>query len=199
VVPVRVEVEPAARHDLRLGGGVGLNTLALDLHGLAQYGVAAWPTPMTTTRLELRPALLVQREDRALAPRIEASATVDRLDLPWPRFAGSAQAAFRYQAVEAYAVSGPLVRLACASPAWRGVVQASVGWQFELDAFTGSLDRAVEHRRALGILGRDRIGAFDQSLVVELRDDRSRRGRARTVEVRRGGHRCRRSARAFVG
>ena len=200
VVPVQVEVEPAARHDLRLGGGVGLNTLALDLHGLAQYGVAAWPTPMTTTRLELRPALLVQREDRALAPRIEASATVDRLDLPWPRFAGSAQAAFRYQAFEAYAVYGPLVRLGLRSPAWRGVVQASLGWQLELDAFADRSSALSNVERArLGILGGDRIGAFDQSLVVDLRDDRVAPRRGAYVELRaEEGTAAAGSARAFV-
>lgn len=200
VVPVRVEVEPAARHDLRLGGGVGLNSLALDLHGLAQYGVAAWPTPLTTTRLELRPALLIQRDDRTLAPRIEASATVDRLDLPWPRFAGSAQAAFRYTTVEAYAVYGPLVRLGLRSPAWRGVVQASLGWQFELDAFTDRSTALSNTERArLGILGRDRIGALDQSLVIELRDDRVAPRRGAYVELRaEEGTAAVGSARAFV-
>lgn len=200
VVPVRVEVEPAARRDLRLGGGVGLNSLALDLHGLAQYGVAGWPTPLTTTRLELRPALLVQRDDRTLAPRIEASATVDRLDLPWPRFAGSAQAAFRYQTVEAYAVYGPLVRLGLRSPAWRGVVQASLGWQFEIDAFTDRSTALTNADRArLGILSADRIGAVDQSLVVDLRDDRLAPRRGAYVELRaEEGAAAVGSARAFV-
>ena len=181
VVDVTITVAEAARHDLRLGGGVGLNPIALELRALAQYGVAAWPWPLTTTRLEVRPALVIQRDDRTRSPRVDAIATLDRLDLFRPRYGGAVEGGFSYLAVEAYASYGPRVRLSLRSPSYRDVVSASLGWQLGLIAYTdvaAALDDALIAR--LGLDGVDRIGAFDQSVVVDLRDDR--------VAPRRGGY-----------
>ncbi|MBK9030632.1 MAG: BamA/TamA family outer membrane protein [Myxococcales bacterium] len=185
VVDVTITVAEAPRHDLRLGGGVGLNPLALELRGLAQYGVAAWPWPLTTTRLELRPALVIHRDDRTRSPRVDAVATLDRLDLIRPRYSGAIEGGFSYLEVEAYASYGPRARLSVRSPSYADVVQASVGWQLGLTAYTNLaavLDDALIAR--LGLDGVDRIGAFDQSVVVDLRDDRLAPRRGAYLEVR---------------
>ena len=113
---VTVTVSQAARHDLRLGGGVGLDPYAVEVRGRAVYSVAAWPWPTTTSRIELRPAMAIQRDDQSLSPRIDASASIDRLDFVRPRYTGAAEAAYSYLAVEAYTSRGPRLRLSARSP-----------------------------------------------------------------------------------
>lgn len=185
VVKVTVRVAEASRHDLRLGGGVGLDPINFEVRGRAQYGVAGWPWPLTTVRLELRPALVIQRDDFEPSPRIDAIASLDRLDLFRPRYTGAAEAAFSYLAVEAYTSYGPRGRLSMRSPKYLDAVQASAGWQLERLKYT-ERSRALDDDLidAIGLRDPDRIGSFDQSVVIDLRDDRLVTRRGGYLEVR---------------
>lgn len=182
VVDVTVQVAEAARNDLRLGGGVGVDPINYEVRGRAQYGIAAFPWPLTTTRLELRPAIVIQRDDQTVSPRVEAIAALDRLDLIWPRYNGAIEGAFSYLAVEAYTSYGPRARLSLRTPTFVDAVQASIGWQLELTDYT-EISRAVTERglvEPLGLDGVDRVGSYDQSIFIDLRDDR--------LVTRRGGY-----------
>lgn len=181
IAGVTVTVTPSARHDLRLGGGVGLDPFAVEVRGRAVHSVAAWPWPTTTSRIELRPAVAIQRDDQSLSPRIDASASIDRLDFVRPRYTGAAEAAYSYLAVEAYTSHGPRLRLSARSPSWKRRVQAAIGWQLGLTSYgelSPALDAALVDR--LGLDEIERVGAFDQSLSIDLRDDR--------LKTRRGGY-----------
>lgn len=181
VADVTVTVAEAARHDLRLGGGLGMNPLNFEVRGRALYGVAAWPWPSTTVRLELRPAIVFQRDERELSPRVDAVAALDRLDFLRPRYNGAVEASFSYLALEAYTSYGPRLRLSLRTPTFLRAVQAAVGWQLGVTGYS-DISRALDEdlRVHLGLERADRIGAFDQNLVVDLRDDR--------LVTRRGGY-----------
>lgn len=173
IAGVTVSVTEATRHDLRLGGGVGLDPFAVELRGRAMHSVAAWPWPTTTARVEIRPALAIQRDDNDLTPRVDALAAIDRLDFLLPRFTGSAEAAYSYLDVEAYTSYGPRVRLAARTPAFRRAVQGSLGWQLGQTSYrelSPALDAGlIEH---LGLDETERVTSLDQAVIVDLRDDR---------------------------
>ncbi len=178
---VTITVAEAALHDLRLGGGVGLNPIAFEVRTRARYAVAGWPAPLASARAELQPAIVIQRDDREVQPRVDASVGLDRLDLVRPRYTGAVEASFSYLAVEGYTSYGPRLRLSARSPTYLRTVQASIGWQLGWLAYrdvSPVIDPALEHE--LGLDRVDRIGAYDQSVVVDLRDDR--------VTTRRGGY-----------
>lgn len=178
---VTITVAEAARHDLRIGGGFGLNPLAAEVRGRTRYAVAGWPIDLASGRLDVEPALVIQRVDRSVDPRIDVVAGIDRLDLYRPRYTGSIEASFSYLAVEAYTSYGPRVRLSARTPTYWKTVQASFGWQLGLVKFrdqSKQIDATLAH--AIGIDRVDRIGAYDQSLVIDLRDDR--------VKTRQGGY-----------
>ena len=181
VVDVTITMAESPRHDLRLGGGFGLDSLAVEARALAQYAVSAWPWPLTSTRLDLRPALVVQRADRSLSPRINAGVTLERLDLVRPGYVGAAEASFSYLEVEAYASYGPRLRLSARTPTFADIVTVTAGAQVGITGYTGlskALDDDLIDR--LGLLGFDRVGALDQIVVLDLRDD--------PVTPRRGGY-----------
>lgn len=187
VVDVRVRVEEAPRRELRLGGGVGVNPIAYEVRGRAAYGVAAWPWPLTTARAELRPAIVFKRDDGDVAPRLDATATLDRIDLFYPRFGGTAEASFSYLAVEAYTSYGPRIRLTARSPTYARIVQVTAGWQLGLLGYrdiSPVIDPATQMRIGLDSTRMERIGAFEASAVVDLRDDRVSPTRGGYLEVR---------------
>jgi translocation and assembly module TamA len=172
VVPVHITLGLGPPNDLRLGGGVGVNALSYELRGQALYSRAGWPTTLTTTRLELRPAAVLLRGERSsIDPRIDAIVGLDRVDLFLPRVRGTAEAAFTYLALEAYTDYGPRLRLGLRAPLYRRVVQGAVGWQLQLLQFLdyGDLEQAEVERFSLD--DPDRLGFFEQSLAVELRDN----------------------------
>ncbi|MEZ4364324.1 MAG: BamA/TamA family outer membrane protein [Kofleriaceae bacterium] len=171
-VPVRLTLGESPPNDLRLGGGVGVTPVAYELRGQAVYGRAGWPTTLTNTRAELRPALVIQREDRRVQPRLDAIAGLDRLDLWLPRVRGTAEAAFTYLALEAYTDYGPRLRLGLRAPLVRRTIQANVGWQLQLLRFR-DLDAAIDDATAarLGLDRVERLGFYEQSVTVELRDN----------------------------
>jgi translocation and assembly module TamA len=172
VVPVAIEVVPTERHELRLGGGVGLDPESADLHGRAGYRVAGWPRPLTTSRAELRPALVLLRGDRSVQPRIEASAAIERLDFLRTLMRAEAEASLAYLAVEAYTSVGPRFRLSLSTPVGTPRVNVSAGWQIRVLDFPAN-DVAVDDATAMR-LGLDadvyRLGFYEQSIVVDLRD-----------------------------
>lgn len=172
VVPVRITLGLSPPNDLRLGGGVGANTLSYEIRGQALYSRTGWPTPLTTTRLEFRPAAVLQRADQSsLEPRIDAVVGLDRVDLLFPRVQGTAEAAFTYLALEAFTDYGPRLRLGLRTPLYRRVVHAAVGWQLQLLQFRdyNKLQDSDIQKHSLGTP--DRLGFYEQSITVELRDN----------------------------
>jgi outer membrane protein insertion porin family len=172
-VDVMVHVVVAPRHEVRLGGGVGADPLAYEVRGRAAYGIAAWPWPLTTARAELRPAIVFQRDDGDIAPRVDANLTLDRIDFLWPRFGAIAEASFSYLAVEAYTSYGPKLRLTARTPTYRRIFQATAGWQLGIVGYR-DISPLIDDPEAMRLhLDRsERLGAFEASAVVDLRDNR---------------------------
>jgi outer membrane protein assembly factor BamA len=182
VVPVTVSVTPAPPNEVRLGGGVGMNPTAYEVRGRSSYRKAAWPWPLTTSFLELRPAYVLMRDDDEPQPRVEATAAIERMDLFRPFLTAEAAVSFSYLAMEAYTSVGPRTRLGLRTPIIRRYLSAGVGWQYSLLDFS-RIDEAVDDatRMELGLDdGAYRLGFYEQSVVLDLRDD--------PVEPRLGGY-----------
>jgi len=172
IVPIAVQLGARAAHELRMGGGFGYNPVSYEARARASYGVDGWPTTMTNTKAEFRPAVVRLLSESTFQPRIEAVGSIERLDLFRPRITGSIEASFAYLALEAYTSYGPRVHVAARSPLYRRIVSASVGWQLQELAFR-DLDAALSDAKImeLGLDHLERLGAFDQALIVDLRDD----------------------------
>ncbi len=190
VVPVAITVVPSTRHELRLGGGVGMDPATYEVRARASYAVAGFPTPLTTSRVEVQPALVVPRDVSEVQPRVDVRAGVERLDLWRPRVRGDVEAAFEYRTFEAFTTVGPRLRLAVRSPIVVGKLTAGLGWQIEATGFRDvdpALDAALQAE--LDLAGYQRVGFFEQSAVLDLRDVPSapRRGIYADLRLQEGG------------
>lgn len=176
IVGVRVAVAESARHEVKLGGGLGMEPAIYEVRGRAGYSIAGWPFPLDSVTLDLRPSIAVLRgrdngDSAEPEPRLRALARLERQDLLWTYAKGTVEAGYNYLTVEAYTATGPLARLGFETPLGTRRVQLRVGWSFEYDWFRAPsplVDEALQMR--LGIDRSERIAAYQQGLIVDLRD-----------------------------
>jgi len=199
VVTVKVAVAEGARRQVQLGGGVGRDSLGYSVHGRAGYSITGWPFALDTSSIELRPEY-VYNSQTGNEPRLRALARLERADLFWTYTKASIEAGYNYLTWEAYTSYGPVARLGFETPVATPRVKLRVGWRLEQDAFRGvtslihppgNVDpgdpgaqdaamtrRDLEHR--LGLDRRERLGGYEQALIVDLRD--------KPIEPRLGGY-----------
>jgi translocation and assembly module TamA len=171
VVRVRISLSEGARRSVELGGGFGLDPTAFEVRGRAGYSIAGWPFPLDTASLDLRPAYAILRDGSGYEPRIRALAKLERQDLFWPYAKGSIEGGYNYLAVEAFTSYGPRAGLGFSTPLGTERLQLRVGWgleRLEFRQISPLLDEGLRTR--LGLDDAQRIGAYTQTLVVDLRD-----------------------------
>ena len=171
IVQVKVSVAQGARHEVKLGGGFGIDPTSYEVRGRAGYSVAGWPFPLDTVTLDLRPAYARFRDGSGYEPRIRAMAKLERQDLLWTYAKGGVEGGYNYLAVEAYTSYGPRARLGFSTPLVTPKVQLRLGWGIERLAFRNIsplIDPALQMQ--LGLDRTERIGTYQQTLVIDLRD-----------------------------
>jgi outer membrane protein assembly factor BamA len=94
------------------------------------------------------------------------------MDLFRPFMTGTAEVGLQYITVEAYTSEGPHVQLGLKSPIWGRLIQGSVMWHLE-ELWFRHLSPAISPTlaRELSLDHAQRNGYFEQTLVVDFRDD----------------------------
>jgi translocation and assembly module TamA len=172
VVSVKVAVTESARHEIQLGGGLGVDPTAYEVRGRSGYTVAGWPFTLDTASIELRPAYAVLRDGSGYEPRLRAMARLERQDLFWTYAKGDVEGGWNYLRIEPYTSYGPRARVGFQTPLGTQRLQGRVGWNIEHLNFRGIsplIDPALQME--LGIDHIQRIGSYQQSLIVDLRDN----------------------------
>jgi outer membrane protein assembly factor BamA len=173
VVNVKVAVSQAARHEIKLGGGGGVDPTGYEIRGRAGYSVAGFPTDMDTFSLELRPAYAYLRNETGWEPRVRALARLERQDLLWTYGRGEVEAGYNYLAIEGYTSYGPRAKLGFSTPVVWDRLQLRVGWGIEQIDFrrVSPLFEQQDLIMRLRLDETNRIGGYQQSLSVDLRDN----------------------------
>ena len=133
--------------------------------------------PLTTLNLEFRPAVTVPQvsfdpDFSDPEPRLEGIAALSRMDLFVPRLTGEISVTAQYLELEAYTVYGPRFRVGLSTMIGGRKLQLAAGAQLWILGFTApnvALDTTTI--AALGLDHDEQVIAFDQSAVLDLRDD----------------------------
>lgn len=200
-IDVTVELAEANRHELSAGGGVGSESGTLELRARGGYSVVPASHPLLSAAIGVRGALTAPDLDFAeIEPKLRVLASLRRLDLFLPRVRGELALGIDYQTVEAYTWTGENVRLGLGAPIGRSWLQLHLGWLFQRADFSKLDDvlglspptcdplgpRCPTYAQILGItdaLGRTRrqiLGAYQASVVADLRDN--------SIDPRRGAY-----------
>ncbi len=174
VIAMKVDVAESARREVKLGVGAGIDPASYEVRGRAGYSIAGWPFELDTVTLDFRPAYALLRDSHEYQPRIRALARLDRQDLFWTYGRGSVEVGYNYLTVEAYTSYGPRARLGFETPVISKKVKLRVGWGIEQLKFRNIsplIDETLQMQLGLGEDVIERVGAYEQALVVDLRDN----------------------------
>jgi len=177
-IVVKIDVAEGSRHELRFGVGFGLDPLNLTLRAtVPQYTVVGWPTPLSTTSVDVKPGVVALRDqcgydlihcDYQFRGRVLGSVTRQDV-LGRANLDADVQGGLDYLVIEAYTIGGGRLRTGISSPLGTPRVQAKLGYQLGFYSFSDiKVDAATVAQ--LGIDRVERLGALTQSLVVDLRD-----------------------------
>jgi len=185
VIDVGIELSEASRHEVHAGLGAGYEPASYELRvrGGGSYVPAA--APLLTLASELRVAETVSHDGDfgEGGPTVRGLVSLQRLDLGRPRLRGEVEVGAEYHTVEAYTWTGEYARLGLGSPLGAPWLQLHVGWKVERLGF--DVDPALAHvdgaRARLGFpADTQRLGAYEATLVADLRDN--------PIEPRRGAY-----------
>jgi outer membrane protein assembly factor BamA len=174
VVPVKVTVALGSRHEVRLGGGFGLDPATYEARVRGGFSYVPLASPLLTLAADARVAATFLREDNTFEPKIRAILSAQRIDLLRPRLGGEASVGYDFLAVEAYTSTGPQLRLGLTSPLGAHWLTGRVGWAFSYLWFRDLNDVIVDDedaKRSLGLDGPQRLGAYQATLTADLRDN----------------------------
>ncbi len=171
VVAVTVDVAESARREIKLGGGFGMDPASYEVRARTGYSITGWPTQMDTVTFDLRPAYALLRDGSDYEPRVRALAKYQRQDLLWTYGRGEIEAAYNYIAYEAYTAYGPRAQLGYSTPVWTDRFHLRAGWGITREDFR-NLHPLIDADTAMriGIDDTAQTAAFQQSLIVDLRD-----------------------------
>lgn len=172
VVPVKITVALGSRHEVRLGGGFGLDPETYEARVRAGFSYVPLANPLWTLAADARVAATVLRETRDYEPKIRAVASAQRIDLFRPRLGGEIAVGYDLVTVEAYTSTGPQLRLGLSSPLGVRWLTGRVGWAFSYLTFSGIHELIQGDAKAsLGLDEPQRLGAFQAALAADLRDN----------------------------
>jgi translocation and assembly module TamA len=197
VIDVEIRAVEGARREVQLGGGLAFDDAFFEVRARAGYLVRGFYDPLLSLRLSARPAYQILRVDPGFGSLGgEASVSLDRIDLLLPRARGTAQLAARRTELEAYDARGGITRLTWGVPVADDRIELRVGWEFrpffELlnlhPAFANPANADIVD--AIGAtVSPYRLGTFDQSVILDLRDSilAPTRGLFASLRLEQGG------------
>ena len=174
---ITVSLAEAKRHEWRLGGGVAVeggfdpSQIRLEVRGRSDYIMRQFLHPLTTLRLDFRPAWQFLLAENRNGPAGEATATVERYDLVFPLLTGRVVGGYDMDEYEAYTQRGPLGKLGLSRPFIGDRLLTGLTWRFRSLTFaeiSPALDDATQMQ--VGMTDPYRIGAIDQNVALDLRD-----------------------------
>ncbi len=181
-IPVKIAVSESNRHELQFGGGGGIDPLNYSIRPLvAKYSVAGWPFALSTSSVDLRPAITALRDECKLLdfislkchydPLIRLIGTLVEQDLLFTNAKGTVEGGADYITIEPYRSRSAHVKLDYSFPIFTPKLVGHLGWLLEgawFDQINPAIDAAEQH--TLGIDHFELLGEYQQSLVLDLRD-----------------------------
>lgn len=173
VLDIVIRAKEGTRHELRLGGGIGLEQAHYEARARAMYTHRNFLDPKATLRLNLRPGFAFFRSGLGFAGfNIEAGAELDREDFLFPRWKLTNAIDYTRTELEAFAYQGPSVRLSMGRPILDERLALSFGVQYHYYDFP-RVNEAIsaETKRQFGIFEPSPFASFQPSLTYDARDD----------------------------
>jgi outer membrane protein assembly factor BamA len=183
VIPITIELVEASCCEFHVGFGLGYEPITYDTRARVGGSFVPEGAPLLRLAAEVQGALTTSHSFDDVQRRVRILGSLQRIELWRPRLRGEVEGGYDYQVVEAYTWKGPHLRLGLGSPIGPRWLQVRVGWlieqlTFDLASEISAISSDAGHK--LGLIDAQRIGAYQASLVADLRDN--------PIEPHRGGY-----------
>lgn len=179
IANVKISVTEAQFHELRLGGGLGIEPNRNDVHLSLQYTKRNFLGGLRTVRLRLEPAYVVLPAVWAPVDRHGPAATAE-VTFVQPFLFGLRHFELRWTVGYdlgidyAYQYHGPRAQLGVYYGLWRQKIQLGFSYNFQfLDFFrteAGVFDNPAQAGSVFGYVDPYRVGWWQQDFALDLRD-----------------------------
>lgn len=173
---VTVTVSPGKLHELRLGAGVGVDTLRQEVRLRGEWWFSNFLGGLRKLRLQVKPAWAVIpsiTNPQRSGPVAEAQAQLTQPDLFGTSITGQATAGYDLMLTEGYAARGPRGNLGMRRSFWRDRVLGGVSWNLQfLDFYDINTDAFDPNMTALGLGFVDpyRLAYTEEFVQLDLMD-----------------------------
>ena len=170
LVPVRVSVTLATRHEIKAGFGLGYDPINVEARVRLGGSYVNAAHPLWSFGADFRPAVTVSHELQDPLYKIRALVSATRMELWRPRVRGELELSADYITVEAYTSKGPRFRAGVSAPLGAKWLTARVGWLIEYLKLT-NVEVIEPAKTQLRLNEAQRRGAYELSIVADKRDD----------------------------
>lgn len=187
VIAVKIGLTEGTHNEFSAGGGLGLDPINYAVRARATYTRTGWPFPLSTVGVDFRPAYTFLREtcegweiwNCPRDPRVRLLGTLSQQDFLFRDVRADVEAGADFLTIEAYTIEGVHAKFSVSTPLGTPRLVVRAGWLLAGNEFTDlQIDPATAQR--IGVNHFERLGAFNQALVIDLRDH--------PIEPRYGGY-----------
>ncbi len=172
VLDIVVHASEGTRHEIRLGGGVGIDAHNYEVRGRFGYTHRNFLDPRTTLRAAARPGLAFLPSGSFLGWKVDAEVSLERQDMFAPMWMGKVALDYTLSEVDAYSYQGPGLRLSYGRRWWNDEIVLSLTGQTRFQDFL-RIEPAVEAiADGIGLHDPLALIAFEPSVTYDNRDDR---------------------------
>lgn len=173
VTPLTLRLREAARYELKLGAGVGIDRVNYEVRARGSYRVASFLLPMGQLKLEATPRLTYLRGfDDTVAPAFEAASSYTLKNLLLTNIDFSSKFSYAVDNFTSYSIQGPRVSFGLSRGFLDNRLQLSILWRFRYQ-YLFRVDDALseEDRASVGLVEPYRLGTLVQKISYDRRDD----------------------------
>lgn len=175
VADVTVRLREGLKRELKLGGGVGVDSTRYEIRGRAAYTEKSFLLPLMTLRVEVRPSYSFLRSIGATSAVEglggEISAALTKEDFLTPLVRGTAGLTLAARQYNAYSITGPQLVLGVTRPFLNNRLTVGLAWQFRYQTFLSDKVTDPAEEAELGIQSPYQLGYFQQSIGYDARDN----------------------------
>lgn len=172
VLDVKIELARGKPREFTIGAGIGLQQSFYEVRGRIGYRHKSFLDPLSTIRLEARPAYAIFNNTTGGNFNWEARAELDREDFLFPRLRGTVGADFERIQLDAYTTTGPGAKVALGRELFDDRLQLSFAVHFDQRNFSNvALDLTEAQLREVGLIDPLLIGYLAPTVTWEGRDN----------------------------
>lgn len=173
VLDIVVHASEGTRHEIRLGGGVGIDANNYEVRGRFGYTHRNFLDGRTTLRTQARPGVAFLPSGGFLGFKVDAEVGLERQDMFAPMWVGKVTLDYTLNEIDAYSYQGPGLRLSYGRRWWNDEIVLSLTGQTRFQDFI-RIEPAVEAiADQIGLHDPLALVAFEPSITYDNRDDRN--------------------------